>query len=271
MCAGVGCTADDEHAYLQAHEVHADLVEPSGLVVAGPGRYYVADDDRGVLLVDETNVTFSDRVDKLFDRPAYADVIPIAPSLKDLEGACFINGVLFVVAEETGVITSVSEDGKRIVPYGTLARPLPAGVEPHPNRGFEGIAFLPAALSPDKKDHLVAAHEKHPKAIALYQWPSLAPEKYFVLEGELDATLGDVADVAVDPKTGELLLLSAAAHKYARVKLADLTNGPLVMGEVREISVRRDEKPEGITVDERGGVWLCTDGSGRLFRMASVP
>lgn len=258
--------SEQEHDDMQAHEVRARLVEPSGLAIAGPGRYWIVDDDRGVLLVDEGKVSFSDRVDRMFDRPTSAEVLSIVRDFRDLEGACVINGNLFVVQEESGMVSSVTSDGK-VTPYAILQRPLPPGVRPKENRGFEGIAFWPASVSHDKRDHVVAVHEKHPKAVALFSWPALLPEKHFVLDGELDKELGDLSDVAVDPKTGELLLLSADARKFARVKVGE---AGLTLVSFRDVPVRRDEKPEGITVDERGGIWLCTDGSGRLFRLATI-
>src|SRR5205085_2914873 len=58
----------------------------------------------------------------------------------------------------------------------------PPSPESVPNKGFEGIAFLPAALASDKRDHLVAIHQAKPKALVVVAWPSLVPEASVVIE-----------------------------------------------------------------------------------------
>jgi uncharacterized protein YjiK len=146
-----------------------------------------------------------------------------------------------------------------------LAHPPPApGEKAKRNKGWEGLAFLPAAVADDGKDHLVAVHEGRPKVVALFAWPGLAPERTLALPAGVDAALGDLSDVAVDA-AGGVWLLSDQSRRLAQVRLSAKA-ATLTAVSLRDLPLQKDEKPEGVVV-EAGATWIVTDGSGRLVRL----
>lgn len=231
-------------------EVRGALGEASGIVVLGAGKFLVVDDENGVQLVDTA-------------------VGPI-PSVRlilrraDLEGIAAIGeGRFLVVAEGSGTLTGFTIDGEA-KDVGTLAHP--PSDKPKKNKGWEGITLLPSPISFDHRDHLIAVHEGHPKAIVLFAWPSLAAERTFILDGALEEKLADLSDVTVDGRSGELLLLSDESRCYARAVVS--ATEVLMRGDCTPLAVSVDEKPEGIALDDVGYVWIATDGASRLFRLS---
>lgn len=233
-------------------EITVDVREGSGLVVLGGGRFLVVDDEDGVQLVDKNAV----RV-----------IVP----LTDLEGVTRIGDQFLAIEEQSGIVWGFDLAGT-VTRRGFLVHP-PSAQKPHKNRGWEGLAFLPAKLAADQKDHLIAVHEGAPKAVALFAWPSLEPERTYVPgpfpDPVLDRVLDDLSDIAVDESNGELLLLSDKSRRIVRVRLG--LGDPLTATLVRvtELPVAAHEKPEGIAYDGAGGLWVVTDVTGRLFRIAS--
>jgi uncharacterized protein YjiK len=227
---------------------NAGLGEASAVVVLGDGRFLVADDGRGVKLVEASGA------------------VRLLLPLDDIEGLCALpDGRYAAVAERSGVVTAFSLDG-RSESLGTLAHP-PAG-KSKKNMGWEGIAFLPAAVAHDKRDHLVAAHEGAPKAIAVFAWPSLAPESNYALTGALDTALADLSDVFLDVKSGELLLLSDESRRLLRATLS-ATGVTERERSAIELPLGPHEKPEGVAIDGAGTIWIVTDATSRLIRLPS--
>lgn len=219
------------------------LGEASGVARRG-GEFVYVDDERGVFVVK------NGKPEKV-------------AALDDLEGVCVVGDDVVVIAEGSGVVSAVGKDNKVRV-LGTL--PHPPSKKAKKNKGWEGIAFLPAKLAADGKDHLVAVHEGLPKAVGVFAWPSLAPEHTLELPADIDALVDDLSDVAVDPKTGGLLLLSDESRRLVRATLT-LSPPSLALSSSTELPVKKDEKPEGVVVDDDGRVWVVTDGSGRLFAL----
>ena len=242
-------------------EVRADLGEASGLVALPDSRFLVADDEGGVRLVDikgtRPTVTLLHDADD-DDR------------LAGLEGLTRVGDVIIAVREQDGAMVSFavptsSATGTDLKDLGLLPRPAATnGKKNKANKGWEGIAHLPAAVSFDGRDHLVAVHEDKPRAVGVFAWPSLAVEHTFVIDGDLAELLPDLSDVAVHPETGELWIVSDEGECVVRVGLA--ASG-LAFVAVHTLPVDDGEKPEGLSFDEDGALWVVTDDSGRLLRV----
>lgn len=243
-----GPGANEPDAVTIVDEAKLAIGEASAVVALGGGRFLVADDEKGVQLVDV----------------ALGKVQMLAP-MNDVEGLAKVGDRFIAIEERSGVVWGFGLDGvtKQL---GALAHPPFTG-EAKKNKGWEGIALLPAKLAADKKDHLVAVHEGTPKALALFAWPALTLEKVLALEGPLDGALGDLSDVAIDPANGELLLLSDQSRRFARVRLGDA----LALVRLTDLPIAEEEKAEGVTFDDTGLLWIVTDATGRLFRVMLVP
>jgi uncharacterized protein YjiK len=110
----------------------------------------------------------------------------------------------------------------------------------------------------------VAVHEAHPRRVGLFAYPSL--EVVALLDPPASGgKLADLSDVAVDPRSGRLVLLSDQSQ---RIVLAELQgNDRLVaVGEI-DLPLKRKDKPEGVDVDADGSLWVVCDGSGRLLEL----
>jgi uncharacterized protein YjiK len=227
---------------------NAALGEASAVVALGDGRFLVADDGKGVKLVETSGA------------------VRLLVPLNDIEGLCALpDGRYAAVAERSGVVTAFSLDGQS-ESLGALAHP--SAENSKKNMGWEGIAFLPAAVAHDKRDHLVAVHEGAPKVIALFAWPSLAPESNHPLTGQLDTALADLSDVFVDVKSGELLLLSDASRRLLRATLSAAGVTERERSAI-ELPLAANEKPEGVAIDGAGTTWIVTDGTSRLIPLPS--
>lgn len=254
--SATGCVAAASGPAPVVADVANDLGEASGVAkasIGGAPGFVVIDDEAGVRFVEP-------------GRPARVLVAATSPDLKDLEGVCVVGGDIVVVAEGSGVVSRIPIAGGAAVRVGVL--PHPPSPKTKKNKGWEGLAFLPASLADDKVEHLVAVHEGLPKAVSLFAWPSLAPQHTLALPPELDRLLDDLSDVAVDPRTGEILLLSDESQRLVWVRLSLAGAAPsLTLVRQQEVPVGKDEKPEGVTVDDAGVVWIVTDGSHRLFAL----
>jgi|GEM_PF-882930 len=249
-------------------EVRADLGEASALVALPSGRFLVADDEGGIRLVDiggtRPKVTLLHDADD-DDRVA------------GLEGMTRVGDVIIAVREQDGALvsfpvpsssTSPSTTGTDLEVLGLLPRPATTnGKKNKANKGWEGLAHLPAAVAFDGRDHLVAVHEDKPRAVGVFAWPSLTLEHTVLiddLDGEFDDLLPDLSDVAVHPATGELWIMSDEGECIVRVTLG--ASG-LTLVASHSLPVDDGEKPEGLAFDDDGALWLVTDDSGRLLRL----
>jgi uncharacterized protein YjiK len=213
----------------------------SALLWQGPALWMVHD-DKGVFVVDG----------ELVAGPT------LHPLLGDLEGMTRDDdGGIVVVAEESGQLLRVL--GARVTLVGQPLRSLlPAAKE---NKGFEGVAFMPARFSSHGPRWLVV-HEKSPKVLMVLDaqgaWQASVP-----LPPAIDAALGDLSDVAVDPQDGRIWLLS---DKTETVVVARLIDSTLTEAEVLPLTdVADGAKPEAITFGPDGTLWLGTDGSKEIL------
>jgi hypothetical protein len=82
----------------------------------------------------------------------------------------------------------------------------------------------------------------------------------------IDAALGDLSDVAVDPVNGRIWLLS---DKTETIAVASMSMGSLVDVEVVALmDIADGEKPEALTFASDGELLIGTDASAKLYRYA---
>ncbi|MCU0726284.1 MAG: SdiA-regulated domain-containing protein [Planctomycetes bacterium] len=135
------------------------------------------------------------------------------------------------------------------------------------NTGWEGLAFLPAKRIGGKHDHLACVHEGSPRRIGVYVLPDLDEGLTLKLPKTAKEALPDLSDVALEPATGHLFVVSdrsrtivefafshgkgAASGLIGNVKLEALAVIPL------PLSKRR--KPEALAFDGAGRLWVGLD------------
>jgi uncharacterized protein YjiK len=178
------------------------------------------------------------------------------PALGDLEGAAIDarGRRLWAVAEETGTVVALDPRARKPEPMllGCLARP-----GTRRNKGYEGLAFLPAAHSPNGRASLAAAHESKPRRVRVFALPDLVLTHELRLARDVRDALADLADLTVDPVTGVLLLLSEESR---RIGVCRIDDGELRLESTSDIHVTRDERPEGLDFATPSRLIVVTEG-----------
>jgi uncharacterized protein YjiK len=212
-------------------------------VAAVPGTMYLAEDDEGIFRLQRGRM--------ICWAPG-----SLHAALCDLEGIALnpAGTRLYALAEESGAIVSLATRGRsrRVREIGCLPRPGRRA-----NKGFEGLAFLPAAVSPNRSDSLVAAHEGRPRRVCLFRLPGLEETHHLKLPADAKRALADLADVTVDPVTGALLLLSEESRRIAVCRFVDET---LQLVSLTDVRVDRKERPEGIDFVTAARLVVVTEG-----------
>jgi uncharacterized protein YjiK len=220
--------------------------------IAAVGKsLFVVEDDRGIHRVEGSRA------------PLWAGR-DLNRALGDLEGlAADDDGtMLWALSENEGAVIAISLRSRSPQPtvIGYLPRP-----GKRKNKGYEGLAFLPARLSPSGRRSLVAVHEGKPRRVVVFALPDLEMTHDLRLPDEAKRLLKDLADVAVDPTTGRLLLLSDESR---RVVLAQIEGQELVVCGSCDLPLGRKEKPEGLAFASASRLLVVTDDSARLLEMA---
>lgn len=186
------------------------------------------------------------------------------PALGDLEGiaADRTGKTLWALAENDGTVLAFSLRGSSRRPkvVGRLTRP-----GSRKNKGFEGLAFLPARLSPSRRASLIAVHEARPRRVGIFALPGLEQTHDLKLPPDAKDLLEDLADVTVDPVSGAVLLLSDQSRRVAVVRIA---GGRLALVGSFDLPLGRKEKPEGIDFAGPARLMIVTDDSGKLLEFA---
>ena len=219
-------------------------------VAAVPGALLVVEDDEGIYRVARGKATLWAGRD-------------VHPSLGDLEGLAVddTHTVVWALAEEDGAVISLRLGGRSRQPrvLGYLPRP-----GKKKNKGFEGLAFMPARLSPSRCASLVAVNEGKPRRVFIVRLPELTLTHDLKLPEQGKDLLGDLADVTVDPITGALLLLS---DRSRRIVIATVVEHTLVVSGSYDLPLRKAEKPEGIDFASSSRLLVVTDDSAKLLEI----
>ncbi|MEW5852152.1 MAG: SdiA-regulated domain-containing protein [Myxococcota bacterium] len=256
------------------HEV--DIGEPSALAFISPEHGFVVAADDGSALWQVG-----------IPRGKKADATELEPSggkLKGLEGGAYDADAktLLLVSEDTREVLQVKVDrGGDELSLGKAERlcKLPA-LNDEGNKGWEGIAVLPARLSPDGKPHLLAVHEGSPRRIGVLDRKSGEVEALLELPESHKDALEDLSDITVDPRTGHLFILSDRAETILEASLKlNMRGGAagrartswelegLGTTELPRISGSGRLQPEGLAFDHRGDLWVTSEGGKGLLHL----
>lgn len=229
-------------------EYETGVPEASGLAPLPDGRFLIVDDERGVFR---------------FTPGASSERLAQGGALADLEGVC-VNPAgdrAWVLSERDGSVWSFGHDDGAETPEKHLGR-LPKLAKSR-NRGWEGIAFLPAGTwAPEAR--LLAVHQGKPRVVMMCDPHTLAAQVTFTLPRKAKKALDLLNDLAVNPKTGEWVVISG---KRGRIATLARRGDTLDLVGVHRIPTDKDDVPEGIGFDPQGRLWIVTDGRGRLLQL----
>jgi SdiA-regulated len=224
-------------------------------VATAPGVMFLAEDDDGIYKLQPGRCA-------LWAGPR------VHPALGDLEGLAMDErrGLIWALAEESGEVVELPIASRRRVArvLGRLPRPGRKA-----NKGFEGLAYLPARVSPNRRASLVAAHEGKPRRVAVFALPDLEETHHFKLPRDAKRALDDLADVTIDPVTGAVLLLSEESRRIGVFRIDD---GALVLDDLVDVQVERKARPEGLDFVTRSRLVVVTEGPATVidFRVTRV-
>jgi len=244
---------------VQRQRITLKIPNASGIALLGTGLFLVVDDDDGIFTADASGEA------KLMREGTGTG------SLHDLEGISIdvSRSLVLVVAEKGGSVQSIPLTQKA----GSTALGTPESLGKLPsigkedNKGWEGISWVPAgALGPDEL--LLAVHERKPKRLGVFSYPGLETQALLELPQEAKDALRDLSDIAFDPETRRIWILSDESRCLVALVLKGL-GGETVSLDVAGIfplKVGKREKPEGVCVDA-DRLWLVTDGEPYLYEV----
>lgn len=240
--------------------VPLEVPQASGVALFAPGRFLVVDDNKGIFAADEAGRAALLRSGKCGD------------SMHDLEGITIDRnrGLAILVCEKGGSVQSVPLSDKTGAPE--LGTPQPIGKLPsigrEDNKGWEGVAWIPdGALAPG--EFLLAVHERKPKRLGIFTYPALETRVLLELPRQAKDAMRDLSDLAFDPKTGHVWILSDESRCLVDLALDGLGGDEvsLEVSAIHPLDVGKRQKPEGVCI-EGDALWLVTDGEPFLYDFA---
>lgn len=183
------------------------------------------------------------------------------PALADLEGitANDDGDRVWALSEEHGTLVELrlGARGPRVGRTAVLERPGTTK-----NKGFEGLAWVAPRFSRTGRAALVAVHEHKPRRVCFCDLRTLDVTDDLKLPRDAKALLDDLADVAVDPVSGLLLLLSEESRRIAVMAL-----GPagLQLMQWYDLPLEDGERPEGLAFLSPSRLAVVTEGPARLL------
>jgi uncharacterized protein YjiK len=178
----------------------------------------------------------------------------------DTEGITWIEGDSFAVVEEARgnlVLIEITADTKSI----DYAKATKFSVDSIPmgNLGLEGLTYDPAGK------RFFAVKQMEPIRIYEIRLPAKKFDKAEVTSPfnieEVGLGLRDLSGVLYDTRTGHLLLLSHEPKCVAECTLDGMEVSRLYLEEGIAGLDHRPSKPEGITIDKKGNLYLCSEPS----------
>lgn len=143
-----------------------------------------------------------------------------------------------------------------------------------PNKGVEGLCYLPAAHSPTGRAQLVIAKEGEPRMMALLPDTGTGEPQLIPLPKGLKKGCDDFAALAIDPLTGHLFVASEESSSVAEIALS--ASGGAVGATLVAITplLDGDGRPflrvEGITFDDAGDLYVLLEDRRELHRLARI-
>jgi len=208
--------------------------------------------------------------------------------LKGLEGVVIDHESrqVLTVSENRCTVHVLSLDTSQDAPK--LGKPKLLGTLPKPskaNKGWEGLAILPGSASPDKKPRLVTVQEGKPAILVICdRHPKKAGGKFEVeakvpLPAEITAVMPDLSDLAFDPKTGHLMLLSDEGrgiyecalgftrHAFGGRSVSTWGLVPIGHTELPELTGDIRLQAEGLDFDAQGDLFIIGEGRTSLLHL----
>ncbi|AEV60285.1 SdiA-regulated domain-containing protein [Pseudomonas ogarae] len=170
------------------------------------------------------------------------------------EGVAYMtNGLLAITDERSHTLSIVQVDANTRELNNTDFPQYDLGASENQNKGFEAIAWDP------RNQQLVLGEERPP---ALFTWKSdgsqlLKGDKQIHVSNELD--LRNLSALAIDPRTGHTLVLSADSHLLLELdKEGEQVSFMTLLGGFNGL---KDTIPraEGVTVDEVGNLYMVSE------------
>jgi uncharacterized protein YjiK len=103
-------------------------------------------------------------------------------------------------------------------------------------------------------------HEGRPRRIGVYALPDLTEGWTAALPKKAKELLPDVADVTIDESTGHVFLVSDRARRVVELALEPKGDGcELVPISSFHLGLKKSRKPEGLSFDAKGRLWVSLD------------
>lgn len=182
-------------------------------------------------------------------------------ALGDLEGitASEDGRRVWVLSEEGGTLIELRVGARRPRVNRTARLARPGSTK---NKGFEGLAFAPGRLSPTGRDAIIAVHEHKPRRVCVFDARTWQQTHDLKLPPAAKAVLDDLADVAVDPRSGRLLLLSEQSRRLGLVRVE---GEALELESTFDLPLTGDERPEGLAFLSPSRLVVVTEGPARML------
>ncbi|MFW9268870.1 SdiA-regulated domain-containing protein [Pseudomonas sp. NR3] len=170
------------------------------------------------------------------------------------EGVTYMeNGLLAITDERNHTLSIVQVDANTQTLNSKDFPQYDLGASQNQNKGFEAIVWDP------RNQQLVLGEERPP---ALFTWKSdgsqlLKGDKQIHVSDELD--LRNLSALAIDPRTGHMLLLSADSHLLLELDAeGEQVSFMTLLGGFNGL---KDTVPraEGVTVDEAGNLYMVSE------------
>ena len=138
---------------------------------------------------------------------------------------------------------------------------------------MEGLAYVPAGVSPTGRPQLLLAKEGNPRELMILGDGGGGRDKHLAvkLEREVMAVCRDFSAVTVDPRTGNIFLSSDESATVAQIKM--VRDGEKIIGKLVQSFPLRDEKGkalervEGLSFNEKGDLFVLTENTGKLHQL----
>lgn len=185
------------------------------------------------------------------------------PALGDLEGitANDTGDVVWALAEEQGTLVELRVGARGPVVRRTARLERPGSTK---NKGFEGLAYVAARISPTRRAALIAVHEHRPRRVCVCDLETLEVTHDLKLPRDAKRALGDLADVAVDPVSGLVVLLSEESCRLAVMRLG---GDGLELIHAYDLPLEEGERPEGLSFLTASRLAIVTEGPARLVTL----
>lgn len=217
----------------------------SGILSLGDGRFLVVDDDKGIYRLGKNGKT-----KRLLSSKKHK-------KLNDLEGITHDTtgrGAL-VISERTGEVMRVGfkpDDDKIDLSKPKKLGRLPKLSKRFSNNGWEGIDIMPGRFFEDGEPRLVAVHEAKPRRVGVFSYPDFQESSILKLPKAARSEAKDLSDVAVDPSTGRIFVLSDRSKSILELELKGPTRrfpqerASLSLVGVTDVPTRKGAKPEAL-------------------------